>query len=130
MLGKKNKHKKYKSNVTDKFEGEAPKPLERAQPLNDPTVDIVIDKASLESLSIGGFDIEWLMSLANRYNFNKIEYLDKFKGFRCYQSGKVVDTITANDLASLNQNKRLTDNGMPFRAVPKQQQIINIPWRK
>ena len=129
MLGKK-KHKKYKSDVTNKFEEKAPKQLERAQPLNAPVLVIVIEDDALQALEGNGFDTEWLQSLANRYNFNKIEYMDKFKGFRCYQSGKVVDTITANDLASLNSNKRLTDNGMPFRAVPKQQQVIQIPWRK
>ena len=130
MLGKK-KHKKYESEVTDKFSTKAPKPLERVEPLNTPDTDIIIDKASLEQLSVGGFSIEWLMSLANRYNFDKIEYMAKFTGFRCYIDGRVVDTITANDLASLNDNKRLIKkDGLAFRHVPKKQQVIQIPWRK
>ena len=129
MLGKK-KHKKYTSSVTKDFEEKAPEPLKRVEPLNAPEVDIRIDADSLERLSIGGFTIEWLMSLANRYNFSKIEYMPKFVGFRCYTDGRVVDTITANDLASLNNNKRLTDNGMAFRPLDKKLQVIQIPWRK
>jgi hypothetical protein len=133
ILKRKKTHKHYNSEVSNEHvaQGASTKhPVERVPTLNQPIINIVMDDVHFKELEPGGFSREWLMSLANRYNFNKIEYIDKFKGFRCYQNGKMVDTITVNDLASLNGNKRLTKEGQPFRYLDKKKQVIKMNWRK
>jgi len=127
MLRKK-KHKLYKPNQ-DVVEQPKAQPIEKVEPLNKPKLSFVIKDDELETLTNAGFLKEWVHSLANRYNFTKIEYHDKFKGFKCFTNGRCIDTITVNDLSSLNGGSRITDKGMAFRRLDKNKQTIKLAWR-
>ena len=67
-----------------------------------PKVDIICDKRSRDLFAALGIKEEWLYSIANQYGFSKLEYISKFKSFRCYLGDKCVDWVSLNDLSKLN----------------------------
>lgn len=74
-----------------------------------------------------GFNLEWLDSIANRYDFNRFEYLHKCRAFRCYRDNNQIDWISVNDLSMLNGGRELVHIKLNYNS-PKP--IIKLPWRK
>ena len=76
-----------------------------------------------------GFDMDWLGGLADQYQFDKFEYLHKFRAFRCYKAGQHVDWIDVNDLALLNGKRRLEEIKLRHQPISPKRAVINYPWR-
>jgi len=95
-----------------------------------PSFDVSISKQHFQYIQNIGVNPEWLASLANRYGFTKLEYIDKFKSFRCYINGKCVDWCSLNDLSALNQGKHLVEIINKARELDKNKRVIKFPWRK
>ena len=82
-----------------------------------------------EHLKSVGFDMDWLGGLADQYQFDKFEYLHKFRAFRCYKAGQHVDWIDINDLSLLNGKRRLEDIRLRHQPISPKRAVINYPWR-
>lgn len=76
-----------------------------------------------------GFDFAWLDNLSKPYEFEKFEYLHKFRAFRCYKEGRHVDWIDVNDLALLNGKRKLEIIMLRHQPVNSKKAVINLPWR-
>ena len=94
------------------------------------SVDVSISEQHFKYIQNLGVKPEWLASLANRYGFTKLEYVDKFKSFRCYIGGRCVDWCSVNDLSALNQGQHLVEIINKTRELDKKKQVIKFPWRK
>jgi hypothetical protein len=92
-----------------------------------PKYEVVCDRK--DHLKDVGFDFDWLNSLASEYDFNKFEYLHKFRAFRCYKAGQHVDWININDVALLNGKRRLEEIKLKHQPVSPKRAVINYPWR-
>ena len=77
-----------------------------------------------------GFKNEWLNSIANQYDFDRFQYMHKFKAFRCYKGNNHLDWISVNDLSTLNIHKEITHTLLTFQPLQKDKQIIKLAWRK
>ena len=77
-----------------------------------------------------GLDIEWLYPIANQYNFNRFQYMSKFKAFRCYRDNKQLDWIDVNDLGLLNGGKELCPILLKHQMLNKKKQVIKLNWRR
>jgi|TARA_R110002124_G_scaffold286087_1_gene465882 hypothetical protein len=82
-----------------------------------------------EYLSSKGFKFEWLDLLATQYGFNKLEYLHKFKAFRCYRKEKHVDWIDINNVSLLNGGRSIDQILLKHQAVSPKQAVIQYAWR-
>ena len=92
-----------------------------------PKYEVVCDEpAHLKSI---GFDMEWLGNLADQYAFDKFEYRHKFRAFRSYKAGQLVDWIDVNDIALLNGKRRLEDIRLRHQPLSQKRAIIQYPWR-
>lgn len=74
-----------------------------------------------------GFSEKWLEALSIQYGFEKYEYLEKFKAFRCYKGGKHEDWIDINNLSVLNGEKPKAQ--IKQRHSKVQNPVIQYPWR-
>lgn len=77
-----------------------------------------------------GFKNEWLNSIANQYDFDRFQYMHKFRAFRCYKGNNHLDWISINDLSTLNIHKEITHTLLTFQPLQKDKQIIKLAWRK
>ena len=59
-----------------------------------PTYELVCDQQ--EYLDSIGFDMQWLVNLSGQYGFDKIEYVHKFRAFRCYKQEQHVEWTDVN----------------------------------
>tara|TARA_R110000823_G_scaffold86871_3_gene193966 strand:+ start:1146 stop:1445 length:300 start_codon:yes stop_codon:yes gene_type:complete len=75
------------------------------------------------------FKFEWLQSLAERYGFDKFEYLHKFRAFRCYRENKHLDWIDINNLSLINGGRRLEEIRLKHQVVSPTRAVIQYPWR-
>ena len=92
-----------------------------------PKYEVVCDQnAHLDSI---GFEMDWLGNLASQYDFDKFEYLHKFRAFRCYKAGQHVDWIDVNDIALLNGKRRLEEIRLRHQPLSSKRAIIQYPWR-
>jgi len=76
-----------------------------------------------------GLDFAWLDNLNKQYEFDKFEYLHKFRAFRCYKEGRHVDWIDVNELALLNGKRKLEVIMLRHQPVNLKKAVINLPWR-
>jgi len=95
-----------------------------------PSVEISLSESDKKFLDNISLETEWLMSLANQYNFNRFHYVHKFRAFRCYRDNKHLDWVSINDLSLDNVKKELIQIIMKHQPLQKNKQIINYPWRK
>ena len=94
-----------------------------------PSVQIDITEADKKFFDSIGLELEWLASIANRYNFNRFQYMDKFKAFRCYRGNNHLDWVSVNDLAMLNGKQELTTILLKHQPHSKKEKIIiKLPW--
>ena len=105
--------------MTDKKKGRPKKPKFEM---------VYIGERCEEKLKAVGYKFEWIESLAHRYGFDKIEYLDKFKAFRCSKGGKAVDWIDINALGLLNNVNPKVRINQQYGKVHNP--VIEIPWRR
>lgn len=99
--------------------------------LKPPSVQIDITEADKKFFDTIGLKVEWLASIANRYNFNRFQYAAKFKAFRCYQGHNQLDWISVNDLAMLNGKQEITTILLKHQPhTNKSKIIIKLPWRR
>lgn len=75
------------------------------------------------------FKFEWLDKIAEQYNFDKFQYIHKFRAFRCYQGEKHLDWIDVNDLALLNGERRIMQILLKHQQVSPKRAVIQYPWR-
>ncbi len=96
-----------------------------------PVTKLAIDMSAkdLRFLNTIGFKSEWLASIANQYNFDRFQYMYKFKAFRCYQGNNQVDWISVNDLGMINERRNLTIILQKHQPLDKKKQVIKLPWR-
>lgn len=92
-----------------------------------PKYEVVCDET--DHLKAIGFDLDWLNTLATQYDFDKFEYLHKFRAFRCYKAGRHVDWIDVNDVALLNGKRRLEEIRLRHQPLSPKRAIIQYPWR-
>jgi len=92
-------------------------------------VQIVITEADKKFFDQIGFDIKWLYPIANQYDFDRFQYMKKFKAFRCYRGNSHIDWISVNDLGLLNVKKDLTEILLKHQPLNKKKQIIKLAWR-
>jgi len=85
-----------------------------------------LDKIFLKGLN---FNSEWLASLANQYDFDKFQYLHKFRAFRCYRGNMHVEWISVNDLSLLNGGRPLCEILLKHTPLSDKRQIIKYNWR-
>lgn len=96
-----------------------------------PSTQIDINETEQRFFDSIGFKVEWLASIANRYNFNRFQYIAKFKAFRCYRDGNHLDWISVNDLGMLNGKGELTQILLKHQNHSKKDKmIIKLAWRK
>jgi hypothetical protein len=76
-----------------------------------------------------GFDLKWLETLAVEYQLSKLEYVHKFRAFRCYQDDRHVDWVDINDLSLLNGGRRLEEILLKHQPVSLKRAVIKYPWR-
>lgn len=91
--------------------------------------EVIVSSSGAAFLRKIDFDFEWFASLANQYNLDKFEFVEKFRAFRCYRDGQHVDWIDVNDMALLNGRKRLCEILLRHQPVTPKRRIINLPWR-
>jgi len=72
---------------------------------------------------------EWLGNLALQYNFDRFEYVHKFRAFRCYRGAQHVEWVDVNELSLLNGGRRLVEIRLKHQPVSKSREIIERPWR-
>ena len=75
------------------------------------------------------FKFEWLNALAEQYGFDKLEYVHKFRAFRCYRDGRHVDWADINDLSLINGGRRLVEIRLKHQTVSPRRAVIQYPWR-
>ena len=109
---------------------EVERPIFEPKPKDIAKLEVKIDKTSYDLMKALGIKDEWIASIANRYGFTKLEYMDKFKAFRCYIDGRCVDWFSLNDLSISNGGGNVVEIINPNRPVDKKKRIINFPWRK
>lgn len=131
--------KKYKElqaisageTVADKSDSVAVESIVTQPKKKAPSIQIditIMDKRFFDSID---FDVEWLNSIANRYNFNRFQYAAKFKAFRCYRGNNQLDWISVNDLAMLNGKQEITNIMLKHQPhTTKDKMIIKLPWRR
>tara|TARA_R110000751_G_scaffold2394_2_gene12546 strand:- start:1176 stop:1565 length:390 start_codon:yes stop_codon:yes gene_type:complete len=90
-------------------------------------VEIVCDEKAY--LTEKKFNFGWLQSLAERYGFDKFEYLHKFRAFRCYRQNKHLDWIDINNLSLINGGRRLEEIRLKHQVVSPARAVIQYPWR-
>jgi|TARA_R110000796_G_scaffold3837_2_gene14753 hypothetical protein len=90
-------------------------------------VEIVCDEKAY--LTEKKFNFGWLQSLAERYGFDKFEYLHKFRAFRCYRQNKHLDWIDINNLSLINGGRRLEEIRLKHQVVSPTRAVIQYPWR-
>ena len=91
-----------------------------------PKYEVVGDQVELDSI---GVELAWLDKLHEAYAFDKFEYINKFKAFRCYKDGAHLDWVDVNDLAILNGHRRLIQILLPHQRVSPKRAVIQLPWR-
>jgi hypothetical protein len=89
--------------------------------------EVVCDER--EFLETKGFKFEWLDLLHERYQFDKFQYIHKFRAFRCYKGDKHLDWIDINDLALLNGSRRIAEILLKHQQVSPKRAVIQYPWR-
>ena len=94
-----------------------------------PKLEVKIDSISYNQIKNLGIKDEWIASIANQYGFEKLEYMTKFKSFRCYLGGRCADWVSLNDLSIANGGKNVIEIMTPSRPVNKKKAIIKFPWR-
>tara|TARA_R110000782_G_scaffold252792_1_gene340703 strand:- start:5022 stop:5366 length:345 start_codon:yes stop_codon:yes gene_type:complete len=82
-----------------------------------------------DHLETVGFDMAWAEGVATQYGFGLMEYVHKFRAFRCYKEGQHVDWISINDLALLNNKRKLEEIRVNFQPVSPRRAVIQYPWR-
>lgn len=94
-----------------------------------PSIKIDITEVDQKFFKSIGFDVEWLASIANRYNFDRFQYMVKFRAFRCYRGNNHLDWVSVNDLAMLNGKQELTEILLKHQPhTNKEKIIIKLPW--
>lgn len=91
--------------------------------------NVIIVKDDAGYLEKIGVDQEWLGNLALQYNFDRFEYVHKFRAFRCYKADQHVEWVDVNELSLLNGGRRLIDIMLKHQPVSKSREIIDRPWR-
>lgn len=105
------------------------KPKPKAETIK-PKVDIICDKRAKDLFAALGIKDDWFYSLANQYGFSRLEYISKFKSFRCYLGDKCVDWVSLNDLSRLNGGANVIQITNKTRPVEKSKAVIKLKWRK
>ena len=95
-----------------------------------PKLEVKIDAISYKQIHNLGIKDDWIASIANQYGFEKLEYMDKFKAFRCYLNGRCVDWVSINDLSIANGGGNVVEIINPSRPVENKKRVIRFPWRK
>lgn len=95
-----------------------------------PKVDIIADRRAKDLFSALGIKEDWLYSIANQYGFSRLEYISKFKSFRCYLDGRCVDWVSLNDLSKINGGANVIEIRNETRPVEKEKRVIKLKWRK
>ena len=104
---------------------------EVVEEIKTPSVKIDITEADKKFFDSIGLELEWLASIANRYNFNRFQYMAKFKAFRCYRDNNHLDWVSVNDLAMLNGKQELTTILLKHQPHSKKEKIIiKLPWSR
>lgn len=105
---------------------------EAEQELNpeQPALEIMLTEDDKEFLAKLNFEYEWLASLANQYNFDKFQYMHKFRAFRCFRDGRQLDWIDINDFGLLHRKKELCRIFQKFQPLQKDKQVIKLAWRR
>lgn len=102
---------------------------EATNEIANPSIKIDITEVDQKFFKSIGFDVEWLASIANRYNFDRFQYMTKFKAFRCYRGNNHLDWVSVNDLAMLNGKQELTEILLKHQPhTNKDKIIIKLPW--
>ncbi len=95
---------------------------------------IVISDSAKKELSALEFDTKWLPPIMNKYGFESMAYVTKFKAFRCFIDNAPVDWIDINELSLLNGGRKLIKILTKHTPVSKNKHypnrgIIHTPWR-
>lgn len=90
---------------------------------------IIVNTVDLKFFKSIGLKPEWLVELANKYGFNKFQYMAKFKAFRCFIDDKNVDWVDVNDLSLLNGGVKITEIRLRHQPLSVDRQVIKLPWR-
>jgi len=94
-----------------------------------PKKKFTVENANAEHFKRIGFDIAWLDKIGEQYQFERFQYLHKFRAFRCYRDGQHVDWLDVNDAALLNGKRRVENILLKHHPLPKKRQVIQYPWR-
>ena len=131
-LGIKNYYNKKPETLTKEIEAiESGEPSpEQVKAPKAPKVSINITKADEAFFKSIGLQVEWLASLANRYDFSRFEYIHKFRAFRCYREDDHVEWIDVNELALSNNKQEITQILQKYQPLQKDKQIIKMLWRR
>ena len=71
-----------------------------------------------------GFDFEWLRDLADKYEFDAFDYIEKFCAFRCIKNDRHIEWIDVNSLALLNGKQMLCKILNKHQPLGKSRKII------
>jgi hypothetical protein len=108
---------------------EQPRELFKPKEPEQPKLEVKIDTAGYNQLKSMGVKDEWLVKIARQYNFTKLEYMDKFKSFRCYIGNKCVDWVSVNDLSADNGGGKLVEIINKTRPIDSKKRVIKFAWR-
>lgn len=116
-------------NKIEKVKEGLPQPDNKAH-----SFELSADELAIRKIMSIGFNVDWLEKLSVQYGFERYEYIEKFKAFRCYKHGEHVDWVDVNDLALLNTGKRLCTimlRHQPVRPHPNHpnRACIDFFWR-
>ena len=90
--------------------------------------DTYISPSQAEALEGLGFDFEWLSDLADKYEFDVFDYIEKFCAFRCIKNDRHIEWIDVNSLALLNGKQMLCKILNKHQPLGKSRKIIQLPW--
>ena len=106
---------------------ETKKPRTRkAKPVEPEVLLINMDSGYFTKI---GFDTDWIIKLAQQYGFDRMEYVHKFRAFRCYKQEQHIEWTDVNELAILNGKRPLDVIVQKHQPLSKARQIIYRPWR-
>lgn len=94
-----------------------------------PKLNIIVTEDELKFFKNIGLKPEWIEEIANRYGFDKFQYIAKFKAFRCFKEGKLLDWISINDLSMLHLKTQIVQIPLKHQELPPERQVIKLPWR-
>jgi hypothetical protein len=102
------------------------KEVQEVQEVN--AVNIVVSELQENHLKSLGFNFIWLHELADKYEFDRFDYIEKFCAFRCIKNDFHIEWIDVNSLALLNGKQMLCKILNKHQPLGKSRKIIQLPW--